>query len=513
MTRIQLGLIGAVAGALLVLVIHPITKPIVQNGLFKFGIPSVILESPEVAQNSKTLPDPDSLIRAAWWINEGCKSIVNKSGLSTDQILTLVEISQQSYESDKKNAFWKQSESVFQNQLGNIAAARNSWQLASQCKQYNDYQIEKLETVLARLSQVSGSKMAWQYSALEDLKNDCIAQTISSYAVSFRAGSKALDDQVTNIKNLSLLQKGATQIASGQRAWKAIENSAIGSVAGQSGNPRETIARRFALVDELAQAGKTDDAVLVREALAANEAWVAATRIPGKEFSDSANSLYSILTSSLPGSLISGGMVSLFLAGIAFLLARAKRLPSVDQFIFPSLLGVLSGLAIFFSTGLLFPAIFLTFTFSGLLIRPKVELSGNSFPISKSLTISAGILSWTIISCVAIYAIMLTPAAETIQYCGGLSMSEWVAPGNVLSIIFILFGVQLGAIQTWAFSRSRNVYRSIGIVLSQSYTLVAWLFLIAAIVATPICIAIDQPLKQSSEQLFRDEPGYYLKNL
>lgn len=513
MTRLQFGLIGAIAGALAVMIFHPATKSITQNGLFVFGTSPLIKSTPEISQNSNVLPDPQTPSLAAWWIHEGCRNLISSNTLTMDQILTLIEISQQSAESEPTNAFWKQAEAVFQQKIGNVQAADEAWVAASKLRNWDDYQISRLHSIINRLDAHTGKMLAWHAVAAQAQKYDETSEAISRYSLIFRKGKSSPLNSYINLVNAHLMQKGTSSLSSGQLASQMMNNAIRRNDTHIAGTTREIIAERQALVKLLAEEKLQDEAVRAREILASTEAFDAATTAVSPFAKRSQYSLLSILTSSLPGGLILTGCLCLLLHQLGRLLVNWKNIPPPDQFLVPALISVALGTLIYLATRLILPATFITFVSTGLIIRPKFELTGAIFELSKPVKVMAVLLSLVIAIGILSLSILHSPSSSSIAYCGGLDLNSYLSSQNILSITLILLGLFAGAIQTWSYSRRRNPYRALGLALQIAFGFTGVTILFFAIVSTPFCIAFDQPLRKVTEQIFTDEPGYYLKQL
>lgn len=112
--------LGSVVGALLVLLIHPATRPVLTDAfrVRLLGLPPSI--SPLLPAQ---LPDPVTPTLAALWVHTGLRALDERARLDEDRWLTLVEIAQVEGEREPGNTFWRLAEAQFQDRLGNPEAA------------------------------------------------------------------------------------------------------------------------------------------------------------------------------------------------------------------------------------------------------------------------------------------------------------------------------------------------------------------------------------------------------
>lgn len=121
--------LGSVVGALLVLLIHPATRPVLTDAFWvrAVGVPQVAspLSPPQ-------LPDPVTPTLAALWVHTGLRALDERAMLDEDRWLTLVEIAQAEGDREPGNTFWRLAEAQFQDRLGNPEAAVRALRRAAQ---------------------------------------------------------------------------------------------------------------------------------------------------------------------------------------------------------------------------------------------------------------------------------------------------------------------------------------------------------------------------------------------
>src|SRR5512146_2897529 len=84
--------LGAVAGALVVLLAHPRSRPFLLSRTLWPSTARAIKANPSLPENADKLPSPVSLDDASLWLQTGAEQEVNRQRLGVDPALMLAEI-------------------------------------------------------------------------------------------------------------------------------------------------------------------------------------------------------------------------------------------------------------------------------------------------------------------------------------------------------------------------------------------------------------------------------------
>src|SRR5687767_11344856 len=111
MTRAARAYYGAATGALLSLLLHPVSSPYITGILRSWGPSQTQFSSPDIPSNLNRLPQPRSdkdLDTFALWMLVGSEALVEKRALGPDDLKMLVQVAVLGRKADVTNAFWPQ---------------------------------------------------------------------------------------------------------------------------------------------------------------------------------------------------------------------------------------------------------------------------------------------------------------------------------------------------------------------------------------------------------------------
>ena len=512
MSNFRIGLAGALVGALLVLLVHPVTRPFVQNGLWRFGESPASKSSPVISQNLEFLPEAQDTVTAALWITEGFRQLSANKTLEATDLLTLVEIAQASADREPNNAFWKQAEAVYQAELGNDEASLRAWRQAARLDVWDDYQNQRLRSFIGDLSAEDGRQLGWHWAVAQRIKTDVNATAIALYGLQTIRSEPNLTTRYELMKNGLLVRDGARSRGGGNMGWQMIESGALGSSTGL-GSKREFIARRFAFIDQLAQAEMTDEATLASSILATNEAWDAALTGIDKETKPQSLAKQVVIVDSLPGSLLMAAFVSLLVYGLGCIFKEGLAKFS-QNWVIPAIASIVVGLGTYLVTGLLFPATFLSLVLAAFLIRPRVTpLSGKSFSLDLWMRTATIVIGLLFVGTATAVAVLQSLPVQTLNRFTEPTITDIFRPaiGTTLALIFL--GAVIGLAQVWAYARRRDPFVAVGLALKDLGLTGMVTGVTLGIIACPFSITLDREISRVLSQLVLNEPTYYLQNL
>lgn len=512
MSNFRLGLTGALVGALVVLLIHPVTRPFVQNGLWRFGVSQAADQSPTIAQNLNVLPEPSDLVTASLWMSEGCRRIKANHHLTTNELLTFVEIAQASAEREPDNAFWAHTEAIFQQSLGNPEASVRAWKRASRLDQWNDYQNQRLAQYVADLDKEEGRQMAWHWALAYSVKGFHTPALIAQYGLTQLRNDNSLDSRLDLIRSGLLVRDGARSRLGGELGWQMIESGALGtSIALDS--RKEFVARRFSFVDQLAQANRNDDAIYVNSVLASNEAWDAALKGIEKQNRPRFLSTQAAIIATLPGSLLLAALASTLVYALGTLF-RSVLFKFKEGWLLPAILAAVVGSILFFVTRLTFPTIFIIIVLAGFLIRPRVApLDRKEFHFDAWMVWASAIIGLMFLVAITGVASFQSPPVKTVDDYADLGLNLIYSRETGLTLAVIFTGALIGLAQVWAYLRRRDPYIASGMALKSMGMTGLVVGIVLGVVTCPLVIAADRQLTDTLSQIVQNEPTYYLQDL
>lgn len=509
-------LLGALAGALLVMVAHPGARSYVMQGVTQVTPSEFLKTTPHLASNNDTLEDPVTQEANALWILVAAERIRAGDVLSQDEIILLAEIAQSSAETDPDNAFWRQAESTFLLMLGNYTASLDAWRNGAICSRYHDPQVNRLEAVARGLANESGREFAWHWALMAAIRSDSIAWMILNHGerlVNVAPEPQQLEVRYLSVLNGRLLRDGGKHVRSSKFGSQLIEVGVMGKqtlpFASSSALPREEAEARGAFLRQIRTRFSESMYSTGQDALSSNEAFNAMVSQESVDQNFTRLVRRSVLSGGGPGALLLTGVFGLVL----YLAGSAIRRFSVLEWIFTPrvapVLGVVLGALTYLLTGFVFPAIWVTVTFALYAILPS-----HTYP-PKEASIELAFNWWqTVIAGVATLAMAIfllglsRPAIHLDEF------SDWpylFRPGSAfsLSAATACLTFSLGAGPLFGLYLNQKPKRLAG----QCIQYFGWRLLIAAwtlcVLLTAVAIAQDRSLSTTLEMIFRNETVYY----
>ena len=345
---------GAVLGALLTMVVHPVSRPYVLSGFLHWGDSPAAHTTPWIVGNVPRLPVPKSALDASLWLQAGAERLWARRPPSDAELESLIEVARSAGLEEPENAYWTQMEAVFLGVLGRLQEADRAWMRAARAARWNDLQGARLIRVREDLARESGARMAWQLAYVYRLRSLANAQVIRAFgrAAVLRAGNAILAVRWAGVSNARLMRDGARSIEGGQVAADMME--AVSHPAGLAftNSHRVLLLARYDLVNALAAEKRLEMSSQVAQAYDANDSWLGMTqRFDSQERIDLL-SIFALAAITAPSALLAvagfGGV--LWLLGLwATSSARVRLLfaPPLAPWI-----GVASAVAAYAATGL-----------------------------------------------------------------------------------------------------------------------------------------------------------------
>lgn len=509
MSSAQRALVGALLGALIVLLLHPSARPFLLQGAIHFG-PSVGLrQSTALPENLATLPDPQSPQTGALTLLVAAERINSNQTLTQDQVLLMIEICQAAGEAEPDNAFWRQMESVFQSLQENEEAAKRAWARGSLAQDYNDYQVARLQSVVTSLARDANGDFAWHTGVALSKKSTAAAALISGHAQKLVTEFRQSQDMrmlSSTVRNGRLLRDGARAVPAAELGSKII-NIVPGGTLMTPASPRQSVENRNAFLTKLSRQGLTQEYEVSSDAFTSDDAWHAL--IPNTASVFRRDTLrHSVASATFPGAMILAGFASAVVAMIGSMIGKRPDFQKFIQKWLPTL-GIVLGVAVYFLTGLVFPAIWTTIVLAGFAVAPKRLLPTVPKRLGIGFDLSQSILSGMGACFLVAYFMTSSMAASTLA--DALQLPSSLKPASPVMLAWALLSVSfsLATSQVWAFLNNRRSAPVAGIGLVRFGATAAVACIIIGIASTPLMIAWDNELSETLTRLFRNEPGYY----
>ncbi len=510
---------GALVGALIVLIVHPYSRPYLLQGVWFIGDSNYLRNTSMLSENIETLPQPSSLEEAGLWVVTASQREMTARQLTKDESLLLIEVVQAAAEVDPDNAFWRQSEAVFHSQLGNEGAAMDAWMTASLASRWNDYQNPRLNVVLDGLAGESGRNLGWHYAFVDSRKTPVVAQSILAYARHALRGERMqdLDVRLATLRNGRLLRDGSRTYDGSEMGVELIELAAYCTLRERRGfvgsggplTPRLIATARDDLIT-VVLASKPEVETEVRDAFLENDAREALISPATIESQRSRLVLVAVLFSTLPGALVTIGIIGAAIYLFGWAISRSKLLQSVLTPPWTLILGVVAGTAVFLSSGLFFPSLWAAVSLGSFGIRRNDERQAAPSGLGSPYGLTLGILATGFSLVLALYFVSMSQPGEYLMSDAGLIGAPLLNEGALASLATVVASLALVTASVWGFLSRIPPERLAGPSLAKFGAAVCLGCFAIGVALTPIAIWVDRSVGDALLKIFQNEPTYYL---
>lgn len=476
-------LLGALLGSLIVFVLHPAIQPYLRDGFMRFGESPFLAKSRSLPKNVSILPDPTTPSRSAIWLTTACENMANGVAVDRDQVRLLAEISQTGASNDKSNAFWRQMEAVFQFKLGNIDAAKRAWIAASSCGNWNDYQEVTIEETLAALATESEKAHAWHCASTGGVTSAASAQAMLALNREFMKTKTETELlQASTINGTFILRFSQSHAIRAVGLLLARESLSAYLKQGNSINPNATGRFEQSIV-RLKRPGLTTDSQYRTQLIS------------------------SIVVGALPGALLWSLLFGLVMFAAGLAMTYWPKASIVFALPWAAPIGIAMGLAVYWITGLILPAVWSTLSYSFLAFThdsPRSEdpihigLTGNGLLVLLSIVVTAfisiGLMTMSVVGQSVMPALDVRPFAG---FSGQGSLGIALAAAS--------FVPALAA--AWALAKRHQPKEAAVLFLRRFGTIQIWISLALLMIACPTAILMDQKLGSELENCHFVQPN------
>jgi hypothetical protein len=511
MTATARACLGALFGALLTLVLHPVSRPFLTSGALHVPPERV---SNCVDANSGQPPPPHDLKGASLWLELAAERMVARYALKPGEVDTLVGIATHAADIDRQNGYWDQERAVFLSIAGRAKEAADAWSRASRATSWNDYQADRMKGARAELAHMVGAQQAWQLAYVLHQKSEAPAFLIERYARSRLAqvGMDSRPDLATRYETLlngNLITNGAKSVAIGSHGANIIELTAYPRNLMLTPSPKRLWVGQNKLLNQLEAVGMGEEAARSRTAFRSVEGWRAFTQ------RQDAQDLVEDLTA---GSLVSGTFVSacafativgglFWVIGFLVTLRLGKR-PKLSAFFVLCTSLVLATLGIVFTNDLwagLVGALAAAFLLAG------PSNARNARPEDLGPLFAFLVMTMATITGVVVGAYAASRSAAGVALLPLLGVPpEYYSTPLLLGLASIFFCLLLVAVPLWALVQRLSTAHVLGLALRKLGAYIGFGALALGIVLGPVAVYLDRDFGQTLDELVGNEPVYYI---
>ena len=517
-------LIGVALGSCFTLFLHRDSRPFMTGLVPRPTDAQAIREasSPPAA----AMHVPVSTAEAGLWMELGSERMLSGRKLSQEELHSLSGLAQfmerWKQPDQYNNAFWHQMAAVFLNQLGDKQAARNEWEQASKCNLWRDYQAALLLNDADMMGRTHGS-MAWQLAGLYYQRRVAVGEVIEDFARDLLKGvgevsKDDVDLRYTTLVNAHLITQGAQSVAMLRYAvgisTLSVQPPDEPPISSTDKHWRERLAKaRGRFQDALNQLGMRSQADMTRSYFGETEAHTVMTMSFRPAQTAAQISAFSVLTATLPGSLLVVGLIGAVIWPLGLLALRFSNDHTTFSWPPALIFGGVLGISAMWLTFLplagvvaLLCALFLAFT-------PKNERSRLPSDLG-------GVFSWTVGLLSALFAVAIvgflaslsTPAKVLFPYILQSDPTQVAARLSVLlaGLAMIMFALLLLIAPMWAFAKRVRTPFVLGLAFKTFGMVLLIVGLAGTVVLAPICVYADSTARSTMKQLVGNEPEHYI---
>lgn len=506
---------GALVGAFAVLLIHPTSRPHFVQGLWFIPKKSLSLQkipAKQLQHAQLTLLEHSSIVRF---------------GLGKELIGDLTESECKNYllhirsaaNIDPDNAFWRQSEAVFRATGGDIIGARKSLSTASFATRWNDYSVDEITDTVNSIFSEESRELAWTSALSESLKSSTCEQTITGLArkILRDTSESDLETRVLLFRNGRLLRDGSRSAEGSFMGLELMELTAFGpggyeaspDFPGMFVSPKTQTtarARLFALATKKSPTLGEE----IADGFRRNDAWTAFIEYEDISTTTLVLTAISVITSSLPGVLVSIGLIGAVIVGVGIILRSSTMARKLLTQPWSQMFAIIAGVSVYLITGLIFPAIWATVAFASFGVRQDKNREGVPTGYGGAYSIAIVVLSICFSIIMSLYFIAISPAGvylgEIIGFENSVTGSEFALVG--LSAIILSVALITGSV--WGFLLRVPSEKLASVSLMRFGTNVCLGCFAAGILLAPPAIAGDKIVRDRIHKIFQNEPNYYL---
>lgn len=507
MTTANRAFFGALLGALIALFMHPLSRPWLQYSFFRFAPSHCATSSPHLAKTLQSLDQPINDENLSLYLQVAAEKILKRQKIEERDKLLLAELCRNAAEKDPLNAFWRQSEAVFQNELGNKIAAKTAWSRASKRPNWNDFQNQLTQNFLKDFIIESGAEMSWHSAVAIQLRTSAIPQVTSKLGKSILSEDQSLLNRGETFMNAMLIRDQAKSKAGAYFGYQLAELAATGPFNTQ-GSKRERTFLREEFPTELHKVKQSLLADHVARGLRENDAFQALVFSADTNKTLTRLSGQSILLASLPGALLFGALISGILL-LATYLIPIHKLGDPLRPIYPTLTAFIVGLTTYVLTKQVSISLWALLIIALFSIHPPINLISPALKIPRLSLIFGSFTAVCFVSIVVAGAIVSATPFTTLS--SSLPDGWWNEPTIFLSQgLLLVSGAFILFCQVSAYRLRRPAGRFCIVVARNALTQACFSCIFCSIVSTPAAIYWDHKINIELKKIALNETAYYL---
>jgi len=512
MTGLARALVGAAVGAVLTLVLHPISRPYLTAAWLHNPMPSQeeLARTPAAGgleEDDPTFDEDGKTLRIA---------ADNLAILKPKELTANYELAAKMGELHPENAYWRQMAAVFAWHLGKHEETLDLLRKAQESLTWQDYQTHWLQQIQGHLRSAYGSIQSWQFADVYWLRSLAPAEAIGSTEravidISSLDTDDGLRFRMIVMRNAALMRDNARSLAVGQIGADVVEQCCQPARPEGPETQRRLLIYRGRFFDHLRHFNRLEAVTIANELFEKNDSWQALINDPNAAKIVQSLSLSSVLAASLPGALMAAAAFGLFLWSLGFLVERSRPVQRLMRF--PAILFFALAFAIAAYGITQLPIVGIAIgagaTIAGL--TPRHNRSRPPSRLGPFFSFLTGVLALIFLALLAAYFVLgATPSDQVLQSMQ-LVEEQHISLQILLGTALVILSVLCLAAPMWAFAQRIRTVAVLSSGLKGFGAIVAIVGVVLGVIACPIAIYSDRHMQDTLYRLVVNEPeNYYL---
>ena len=507
MTTAHRAFLGAIIGAIIALFAHPLSRPWLQYGLWRFSPSPTVVSSPYLATTLQSLPQADTDENISLYLQVAAEKLSSGQELSEKDALLLAELCRTAAEKDSQNAFWRQNEAVFQYALGNHEATMTAWDRAAKRLNWTDYQTTLIEKYLSTLTSESGAMMSWHSATAAEKRSNAVPRVIHSLGTTLLQSDLSIKNRANTFANAALLRDNAKSQTGSWYGYQLAENAATGpNLLAGSKSKKSFIRAEFPT--DLYKAGMKQEGDLVAKGLRENDAYQALVFTSATDNNLRRLTGESILLATLPGALLLSSILCAVILLFTYLVPIHKLGDPISPKV-PAIIALVVSILLYILTKQLIVSLWTLLIISLFAIHPSLSLISPTLRIPRIALVTGSFFCVVFASFIAAAAIILSTPFQSLE--ATLPQGWWSQPGRYLGgELLLVTGAFFLTGQIIAYQLKRPAGRFIITLARHGLTQASLACLFCSIVLTPACIYWDDHVNRDLRKIALNETAYYL---
>jgi Na+-transporting methylmalonyl-CoA/oxaloacetate decarboxylase gamma subunit len=513
MTSLGRALAGAAFGALLTLLLHPVSRPFLLSATYR-GQASEFQRSLDTTTNNPA--PPEDLLGASLWVQLALERLnAQDAPLKQKEMQTVLKITQSAAARDVGNAYWHQARAAILLAAGHPLDARAAWIRASRGNRWDDYQANRLMRSREILATMTGTHQAWQIAYVFHHRSNAAPKAIERFARTLLGDAtptelNGLEIRYATLKNGELMRLGAKSVEGGAHGANIVELTAYPENMADQPSPRRLWTGQTEMLDRMYKLGGiwvaySEDA---RKVFALNDGWRALLAPEGPDVLAQRMSLASIVTAGLTSTVGLLALVGLAMYGLGMAVERFWGRETALKWPYVAAMTLGLGAIGWWLTRDLFAGLCTALCAGFLGVTPpqvrraKPEDLG---PLFNTLIVTLSLLfSVTVVG----YLLCTTPAAASLLPMLGIPSGYYNTP-LLLGLSAVFLSLLLLAVPMWGLAQRLAIPHVLAVALRKFGASVGIGGLSLAILLTPLMVYADREVGQTLEKLLGNEYVYY----